>query len=798
MLATPWYEPFGIIPLEAAACGVAGRRHRRRRPARHRRATASPGAWCRPATRPRWPRGARAARRPGAGAAAGARPAARRALERYDWARVGRRRPRSAAYRVVRRPAAHARVRDRRTAPHDPTCSWLDEHTASSTTALRAARPARPTLVERWGAAAGRRCWSGGGRLLAAGNGGSAAEAQHLTAELVGRFLQRPARRSRRSPCCAETSSLTAIVNDYGADEVFARQVRGARPAGRRARAAVHQRTQPQRAGRRQARPATSGCTVWALTGPEPNPLAGTRRRGAGRRRPATAAVQEVHLVAVHALCAALDARARLAAGAGRPVSRPAAPAAARRRGRRRAPRPRPARAAPSGSARTRRCRSSTSTRSRDSPGGAGLTALLAAPTTSTSPWSRRRRRRGRRAAARAAHPAGVRAGPAGPRRQHPAQDAGALRAASRCCGWTTAARAPRTACLPADAGRGARRRRTWCSSPTTAAGTTADPAAARGSWAGRPAAPGGLGPAPARRRPGRRLRPRHPEPRRGARRHGRRTPARPTAGRRSPPRCVRALGRPGGRRHRRRRPGAWLSTSADEPYVRRRAGGARPATPAARATGSRHGGAGPGPRRRAHRGGRRRRGRGLGVRRRRWRRGGPRPALPAPGPTAPPSRDPAARPPARRPVTLRPWRPCAVAAAARWWPPAAASTSCTPGTSPRCRRRAGSATAWSCCSTPTPRCAGSRARTARSSRAEDRARVLLGLRSVDAVVVFDEDDPRAVLDRLRPDVWAKGGDYDASRPAGARAWSAAGAAGSCSCPTWPAAPPPRSCNTTS
>jgi rfaE bifunctional protein nucleotidyltransferase chain/domain/rfaE bifunctional protein kinase chain/domain len=46
---------------------------------------------------------------------------------------------------------------------------------------------------------------------------------------------------------------------------------------------------------------------------------------------------------------------------------------------------------------------------------------------------------------------------------------------------------------------------------------------------------------------------------------------------------------------------------------------------------------------------------------------------------------------------------------------------------------------------------------------AEDRARVLLGLRSVDAVVVFDEDDPRTVLDRLRPDIWAKGGDYDAS-----------------------------------
>jgi rfaE bifunctional protein nucleotidyltransferase chain/domain len=42
-----------------------------------------------------------------------------------------------------------------------------------------------------------------------------------------------------------------------------------------------------------------------------------------------------------------------------------------------------------------------------------------------------------------------------------------------------------------------------------------------------------------------------------------------------------------------------------------------------------------------------------------------------------------------------------------------------------------------------------------------DRRRVLEGLACVDEVVVFDEDDPRAALDRLRPDVWAKGGDYD-------------------------------------
>jgi D-sedoheptulose 7-phosphate isomerase len=63
-----------------------------------------------------------------------------------------------------------------------------------------------------------------GGRLLLAGNGGSAAEAQHIAAELTGRF-----RRERRPlPAItlhANTSALTAVGNDYGFDQVFAREL---------------------------------------------------------------------------------------------------------------------------------------------------------------------------------------------------------------------------------------------------------------------------------------------------------------------------------------------------------------------------------------------------------------------------------------------------------------------------------------------------------------------------------------------------------------------------------------------
>jgi D-sedoheptulose 7-phosphate isomerase len=64
------------------------------------------------------------------------------------------------------------------------------------------------------------------GKLLAAGNGGSAAEAQHLTGELMGRL--HPARERAALPAIAlhaDTSTVTAVGNDYGYERVFSRQV---------------------------------------------------------------------------------------------------------------------------------------------------------------------------------------------------------------------------------------------------------------------------------------------------------------------------------------------------------------------------------------------------------------------------------------------------------------------------------------------------------------------------------------------------------------------------------------------
>jgi phosphoheptose isomerase len=144
-----------------------------------------------------------------------------------------------------------------------------------------------------------------GGRLLAAGNGGSAAQAQHLTAELVGRYLD------ERQPLSAialhaETSSMTAITNDYGPEQVFARQVAAhGRPGDVLVALSTSGRSTNVVAAATTAR--ERGLRVWSLTGPRPNPLASCSDAVVEVPADSTATVQEAHLVVVHLLCAAVD-----------------------------------------------------------------------------------------------------------------------------------------------------------------------------------------------------------------------------------------------------------------------------------------------------------------------------------------------------------------------------------------------------------------------------------------------------------------------------------------------------------
>ncbi|MFI6514893.1 SIS domain-containing protein [Spirillospora sp. NPDC050679] len=158
--------------------------------------------------------------------------------------------------------------------------------------------------IERWGQRLARLLETGG-KLLACGNGGSAAEAQHLTAELVGRF------EDERAPLAAiplhgDTSALTAIGNDYGLVHMFSRQVQAhGRPGDVLVCLSTSGHSPNVLAAARRAR--QLGLTVWSITGPGPNPLAQASDDAVTVDAARTSTVQEIHLAAVHLLCCVVD-----------------------------------------------------------------------------------------------------------------------------------------------------------------------------------------------------------------------------------------------------------------------------------------------------------------------------------------------------------------------------------------------------------------------------------------------------------------------------------------------------------
>jgi D-sedoheptulose 7-phosphate isomerase len=172
---------------------------------------------------------------------------------------------------------------------------------------LRAFEPQVPRL-EVWGRRAAR-VLTTGGRLLACGNGGSAEQAQHLTTELVGRY------QDERQPLAAlslthDMSAVTAIGNDYGASQTFARQVRAHGRIGDLLVCLSTSGRSPNVVAAAEAA-AAIGMTAWALTGPGPNPLADACAEAITVDTPMTSTVQEVHLAAIHIMCAAVDAAVR-------------------------------------------------------------------------------------------------------------------------------------------------------------------------------------------------------------------------------------------------------------------------------------------------------------------------------------------------------------------------------------------------------------------------------------------------------------------------------------------------------
>jgi D-sedoheptulose 7-phosphate isomerase len=181
--------------------------------------------------------------------------------------------------------------------------SPLDSHLRALAEALEPFR-ASAGLLARWGE---QLAWhlGQGGRVLVAGNGGSAAEAQHLAAELVGRL------REERIPLSAialtpESCAVTAISNDYGYDEVFARQVRA---HGRPDDVLIVMSTSGRSPNLVRAAEAAReiGMRTWAMVGAGASPLQSVCDEALCCPSGDSQVVQELHLVSVHVLCEYID-----------------------------------------------------------------------------------------------------------------------------------------------------------------------------------------------------------------------------------------------------------------------------------------------------------------------------------------------------------------------------------------------------------------------------------------------------------------------------------------------------------
>jgi phosphoheptose isomerase len=141
----------------------------------------------------------------------------------------------------------------------------------------------------------------GGGRVLACGNGGSAADAQHFVAEIVGRFT----RERRAWPAIAlstDTSVLTSVANDYGFDRIFARQVEAHGRPGDVLLGISTSGSSPNVLAAIDAARALGMVTV-GLTGRDGGAVGRAADIHVNVPTPVTARAQEVHITLLHVLC---------------------------------------------------------------------------------------------------------------------------------------------------------------------------------------------------------------------------------------------------------------------------------------------------------------------------------------------------------------------------------------------------------------------------------------------------------------------------------------------------------------
>jgi D-sedoheptulose 7-phosphate isomerase len=145
-----------------------------------------------------------------------------------------------------------------------------------------------------------------GGKLLLCGNGGSAADCQHIAAELTGRFSKHPRRGLPAIALTTDTSALTAIANDFGYEQIFSRQVEALGRAGDILVAISTSGKSPNvlRAAE-QAR--AQAVTVVALCGPQAGPLGALADHCICVPGTTTDRIQELHISVGHILCEVVD-----------------------------------------------------------------------------------------------------------------------------------------------------------------------------------------------------------------------------------------------------------------------------------------------------------------------------------------------------------------------------------------------------------------------------------------------------------------------------------------------------------
>ena len=176
----------------------------------------------------------------------------------------------------------------------------LQEHLATIQNLLDAALPE----IERSGQLICE-ALSSGRKVLLCGNGGSAADAQHIAAELVGCY-----EKQRRSwPAIAlttDTSALTAVSNDLGYEQVFARQLAGLAQAGD-VLIAISTSGKSKNVLRAAERARELGCKTIALTGATAEPLGSLCDMALAVPSSRTSRVQEAHITIGHLWCEMVD-----------------------------------------------------------------------------------------------------------------------------------------------------------------------------------------------------------------------------------------------------------------------------------------------------------------------------------------------------------------------------------------------------------------------------------------------------------------------------------------------------------